>query len=806
MPDKIGRFELVSQLAHSESSAVYKASDPETGNFVALKAIRLEPLGDQAATLIREVQAEAESAKMLNSHNVVALYGAGEMDGQLCALMEYVQGNSIATMLERKEGFSIWDLQDIARQTCQGLDHAHVHKVYHHSLEPAKIMVQWDGITRILGFGISTTGDYAAQSTGKPPQVLHYMSPEQLSGDPVDARSNFFSMGAILYEMVTERKAFDGEDAAAVRLAIMEQAPVPPNHVNGRVHPALSALIMKALAKAPEERYQSGQELINDLEKCKDAPAKKTVGAAPAAQKPAAPPAPKAAAPTAPKPTAAAVAKAAGAPSAAAPPAPKHFAAAAGQGSGDNVPVIGKPSSMDSSSQFITNCVKATIDSVTRETPSQSAATVEPQEAKAPGFAVDPMMDENRQGAGKARSFSEIDELPPLKEVYVAPETVPHPLAVEEEAKPSIIQRGEPEKPKTPPREIAKKAVNEIKKTPPQLFLYSLTAAVVVILAVVIGLMIHLRSSDSDDEPAPPETAATAQPGQTAPAPAAAQPKPIAAPTPAQITPPPPVEAQPAVSVTPKYHKGKSRGRHSVPAEPNVVYGQLSIDSTPSGAEIQIDGQNSGYATPFNVTGVAPGQHVVTIRKNGYASEMRSIQVSAGGNSVISVQLAPLAATVSLSSTPSGSAIWMDGKNTERVTPAQFSVDRPGNHIFVFKKQGYLDQSTSANLQVGQNSNLSATLQALGNTDDIKIGGRFKKLFGGSETAGMGKVSVKTDPKGAQVAVNNRMLDKLSPVDFFLNPGTYEIDISLSGFKSIHKVINVDKSAKVVIDESLNRE
>lgn len=798
MPDKIGRFELVSQLAQSDSSAVYKASDPETGSFVALKAVRLEPLGDQASALVKEVLAEAETAKTLNSHNVVALYGAGEMDGQLCALMEYVQGNSVATMLERKEGFSIWDLQDIARQACQGLDHAHVHKVFHHSLEPAKIMVQWDGITRILGFGISTTGDYVAQSTGQSPRVLHYMSPEQLRGDPLDARSNFFSIGAILYEMVTERKAFDGEDAGAVRQAIMETAPVPPNHVNGRVHPALSALILKALSKAPEERYQSGQDLINDLEKCKEAPAaKKTVGAVPAAQKPATPapkPAPRAPAPSKPVSTE---------------PAPKHFAAAAAQGAAESTPIVGKPSSMDSSSQFITNCVKATIESVTAPAPTQSAATVEPPETKAPGFAVDPMMDEGRQAGGKPRSFSEIDELPPLKEVYIAPSPVEQPQ-IEEPSKPSIIQRGEPEKPKTPPREIAKRAVNEIKKTPPQLFLYSLAAAVVVILAVVIGLMIHLRSSDTDDEQAAPETtASTSQPAQpaAAPAPAATQPAATPAPAPTQITPPPPVEAQPDVSVTPKYHKGsKKKSKQVAPIATAAVYGQLSLDSTPPGAQVQIDGQATGYVTPFNLTGVAAGQHVVTIKKNGYASETRSIQVSAGGNSVISVQLMPLAPTVSLASTPSGSAIWMDGKNTGRVTPAQFSVDKPGNHTFVFKKQGFLDQTASANLEVGQNSQLSATLQALGNADDIKIGGKFKKLFGGSETAGMGKVSIKTDPKGAQISVNNRMLDKLSPLDFFLDPGTYEIDISLSGYKDIHKVINVDKNGKTVIDESLDRE
>jgi hypothetical protein len=148
----------------------------------------------------------------------------------------------------------------------------------------------------------------------------------------------------------------------------------------------------------------------------------------------------------------------------------------------------------------------------------------------------------------------------------------------------------------------------------------------------------------------------------------------------------------------------------------------------------------------------------------------------------------------------------MDGKNTGRVTPTQISVDKPGNHNFVFKKQGYLDESATSNLQVGQTFRLSPTLRVLGNTDDIKIGGKFKKLFGGGDTSGMGAVSVKTQPKGAQVAINNRILDKFSPVEFYLDPGTYVVDITLSGFKSVHRVINVDKNGKVSIEESLDRE
>src|SRR5271154_3685994 len=225
MSNKIGRFEIISEIAHSEISSVYKATDTESGQTVALKAIRLEPLGEQAAEMVKRILEEAEACKVLNSHNIAVLHSAAEMDGHLCAAMEYVQGNGIATMLARKEGFSIWDLQDIARQSCQGLDHAHSHNVVHYSLEPAKIMVTWDGTVKVLSFGVSCMGAFTCQASGKAPDVLHYVSPEQLRGDPVDGRSNIFSLGAILYEMATESKAFAGDDADQVRQAIVDVMP-----------------------------------------------------------------------------------------------------------------------------------------------------------------------------------------------------------------------------------------------------------------------------------------------------------------------------------------------------------------------------------------------------------------------------------------------------------------------------------------------------------------------------------------------------------------------------------------------------
>ena len=826
MSTKIGRFEIISEIAHSDISSVYKATDTESGQTVALKAIRLEPLGEQAAEMVKRIVEEAEACKVLNSHNIAVLHSAAEMDGHLCASMEYVQGNGIATMLARKEGFSIWDLQDIARQSCQGLDHAHVRKVVHYSLEPAKIMVQWDGIVKILSFGASGVGAFVTQASGKTPDVLHYMSPEQLRGDPVDARSNLFSLGAIFYEMVTERKAFDGEDAGQVREAILEKTPTTVDQINRKIHPALSAVIMKALAKAPEERYQSGQELVNDLEKCKENPAKTTVGkpvvAVKAEPKAVAKPtvAGKVAQPVAkvtPPPVSAPVPKKEEVPE---PPlASKAAAAGAGWGGADAIsPGANMPRTpkLDPTAQFISNCVKATVEAASNEQANMSAATIEEPEVETPKIAVDPMMAESRQTATKARSFSEIDELPPLKEVNIAPDPpAPPPPPVEAEpqpvepAKATAVRTVRDQKPKVAVGEVAKKAASEIKGTPPQLFLYAVGGAVVVMLLIIVGIAYHIHSGDADDDNVPVQSSPAATPAPAAtPVPSAPSPALAQSTAPAQVTPEPPVEAPPAVSITPRYSaKANTKKKRTPPlAAPAIIAGGLSVDSTPQGAQIQIDGKDTRSVTPFNLTGLTPGQHTIVINKPGYATETRTIDVLSGSRSVISVQLGLLTATVSANTDPAGATVWMDGKNTGRVTPAQISVDKAGNHTFAFKKDGYLDETTTANLQIGQTSHLSATLRALGNTDDIKIGHKFGKLFGGSDTAGMGTVSVKTQPKGAQIAINNRILDKMSPVEFYLNPGNYEVDITLSGFKSVHKVIAVEKNGKVSVEESLDRE
>jgi Protein kinase domain/PEGA domain len=822
MSTKIGHFEILSELSKSATSVVYKANDPETSQTVALKAIQLSAFGEHAAELEKCLLEEAEAVKVLSHSNLAPVFGASVIDGQVCAAMEYIQGNSVATMLARKEGFSIWDLLDIGRQVCGGLDHAHSHKVFHYSLEPGKIMCGWDGTVRVLSFGVSSVGKFTAQMPDVP-YILHYMSPEQIRGESIDARSNLFSLGALFYEMVTDRKAFDREDAESLRQSILESTPVPPMHVNPKLHPVLSDLIMKALAKDPDERYQSGKELLDDLEKCKES--KSQAAKAPAAQA-------KAPAIAAPANAAAAQAKFASAattpvekkPAAPAPPKPApqpavakkevgQKAVAAAAGWGGSAESTSSTPNLEQSSPAIASRANVNIDAPPPSA-SMSAAVLDEPEVEAPApqspkIAVDPMM----AGGGQSRggvSFSEMTELPPLKEVYVAPPPPPPVYEAPKSQAPNMKAGAEDEKPKIQPREVAEKAIKEIKNVPPSLMIYSIAGAAVLILIIAIVLVLHVNRLNSDDDggrPAPEPATQTAA-SQPAPAqPAQPQQPALSAPVSDQPT-ANVVENEPAPThAAATAARGKNgKKKSAAPAAPAIVPGLMSVDSSPQGAQVQLDGKTDpAWVTPFTLSGVDPGQHTVTISKSGYSTDTRTVEITSGSKAFVVSHLNQVMATLSVASTPPGANVYVDGRDTGKLTPAQVSVDK-GQHVVLVRKAGYIDETTSAQFVLAQTVSFSPTLRALGNVDDIKTVGKMNKLFGGKGAQGMGTVSIKTQPKGAQVAVNQHMLDKGSPVDFVLDPGNYVVDITLTGYAPIHKVITVDKGGKAVIDEVMQHQ
>ncbi len=756
MSNKIGRFEIISQAAKSSFATVHKALDTESQQTVALKVVQLSQVLDRDA-LVKTVFEEAERSKPLNSPNIALLYGVGDEDGQLLAAAEYVQGNSVATTLARKDGFSIWDIQDIARQVCHALDHAQTHSAVHHSLEPAKIMIQWDGMVKVLGFGVSSMNAMAGSSSAVP-EILHYVSPEELRGEPCDQRSAIFALGAILYEMATEQKAFGGDTEDKVRAAILESVPPAPKSLKGNLAPGLNDLIMKALSKSPTDRYQSGQELVRDLEQCNASAAKKTTTVA---------------------------------------PKPKTQAAAAG--------VAGKPAA-GTSSPF----AKAA------PTPEASAAAPAPEKAASkPNFAVDPMMAEDDAGtpaAAARKSFSDLDELPPLKDIFV-PSINPEPPPAEEPVvavAQTATKKKEAEKPKIQVCEAAQKAVTEIRNTPKQLYLYALGGAVALIGFIVSGLMIYnfIQDHESAGSSAAPVQAVPTKHAKSKPAPpstpepvaaAASEPAPAAAQQAEQ-----PIETQPEPVVTEETKPARG-ARNKVKARPVATpqLAQLTVATVPAGAKINFDGSPL-CESPCTLTDIAPGQHVVYASKSGFGPESRTVNLKPGASSSISISLASLAAVLSVSSNPAGAVVVIDGQDSGKLTPTQLTLNKPGTHTVLIRRNGYLEATQSVNVQTGQTTTVNVKLTQLGQTDDIRsAGGKFKKVFGRGDSASMGIVSVKTQPKGAQIMVNNRVLDKTAPFDFYLNPGTYVIDVTMSGYKSLHRVVEVQEGEKVQIEETL---
>jgi serine/threonine protein kinase len=799
LTEKIGRFEIISEISRFELGSVYKATDTSSGQTVALKTLRLDLVGEHAAEWVQHLLQEAQRAFPLSNQHLATLYSAEEVDGHFCAAMEYVEGLSIAAMIAKDEGFSIWDLLDICRQVCHGLDYAHSQGIIHYSLQPANILVQWDGTVKILSFGISIMGAQTGMEN-EPWSTLYYMSPEQVRGDAVDTRSNMFSWGAVLYEMATQRLPFDGQTVSEISNKIQGQSPEEPQAIQPRMHPQLSALIMKALAKDPAKRYQSGRELLADLEACREVP---KAGTEKKSAKPASGlnvPAKK---------------------------APENPPAGVPRSQSDS-DTVQDHQEVDDNSELVINAagkqVRAKAAAAGAEsgksvaepslhsnvgTPKASAAsfTEEPVQSPAPKssrFAVDPMMAKEEEAEPKQkRGFSDIDQLPPLKEAYVAPQ--PGAPAEEEEEE---EQAAAPKAPPTP-RNIAKpSAVRDEKikikmppvpKVDPKLVLYGVggAAAVILLFLAIIGIYVHFQSGNDQLTSAPQAT----QPGTESSA--AASPV-AAAPVPEPQPPQPQVEiVEPEKSsVVTKHFKRKSAESQA----PVIIPGQLAISSTPEGAQIQVDGRtDASWVTPFTLPGLEPGSHTITVIKQGFNGESRTVDITSGGKSFLVMHLVQAGANVSVGSDPPGAVIIVDGHDTGRATPAQLVLDK-GTHGIMLRKTGYLDETTSADLQPGQNFQYAPRLKPLGMTEDIRTVGKFKKIFGGNDQAHMGRITVRTNPKGAQIAINQRLVEKASPVEFFLNPGNYVVDITLSGYAPIHKVITVNPNDKQVLDENMQRE
>ncbi len=265
---KAGRYEIVGELGRGAMGVVYKAMDPVIGRTVAVKTIRLseEGTGLSRPELLTRFQTEARAAGLLTHPNIVVVFDAGEEDGLYYITMELVEGKSLQALLDGGHAFPLPRTLRIMEQTCSALQFAHERNVIHRDIKPANLMLTADDTVKVTDFGTAKILQFGTvQQTAHVMGTPSYMSPEQVKGRAVDGRSDIFSLGVMLYEMVTGEKPFPGQNITTVIYKIVNEDPVPPRQIDPSIHPGISAVIMKALVKEPDQRYQNCREMQEDL-------------------------------------------------------------------------------------------------------------------------------------------------------------------------------------------------------------------------------------------------------------------------------------------------------------------------------------------------------------------------------------------------------------------------------------------------------------------------------------------------------------------------------------------------------------
>jgi serine/threonine protein kinase len=265
---KAGRYEILGELGRGAMGVVYRAVDPVIGRNVAVKTIRLteEGTGLSRPELLSRFQTEARAAGLLTHPNIVVVYDAGEEDGLYYITMELVVGKSMQAVFDGGEAFPVPRILRILEQACAALQFAHERNIVHRDIKPANLMLTADDTVKVTDFGTAKILQFGTvQQTTHVMGTPSYMSPEQVKGRPVDGRTDIFSLGVVFYEMLTGEKPFPGQSITTVIYKIVNEEPIPPRQLNPSVHPGLNDIVMRALAKEPEVRYQSCREMLEDL-------------------------------------------------------------------------------------------------------------------------------------------------------------------------------------------------------------------------------------------------------------------------------------------------------------------------------------------------------------------------------------------------------------------------------------------------------------------------------------------------------------------------------------------------------------
>lgn len=269
----LGRYQVEKELGKGAMGVVYLGKDPKIGRVVAIKTMALaqefEP--DELEEVKERFFREAETAGRLNHPNIVTMYDAGEEHDLAYIAMEFLKGKDLAPYTKPDNLLPLDKVVDIVIKTADALDYAHANNVVHRDIKPANIMYELDaGVVKVTDFGIARITDSSKTKTGMVLGTPSYMSPEQLSGKKVDGRSDLFSLGVMLYQMVAGSLPFTGDSMAALMFKIANEPHVPLKQIKPEVSQCLSDIVDRMLAKDADARYARGAEIAADLRKCQE--------------------------------------------------------------------------------------------------------------------------------------------------------------------------------------------------------------------------------------------------------------------------------------------------------------------------------------------------------------------------------------------------------------------------------------------------------------------------------------------------------------------------------------------------------
>ena len=736
---------------------VYKAYDPMIGRLVAVKTMRLteEGTGMPKPELVQRFQNETRAAGLLSHSNIVTIFDAGEDAGLFYITMEYVEGRSLLAYMDERRAFPLPRTLRVMEQACAALEYAHQRSVVHRDVKPANMLLGPGDTLKITDFGTAKILQLSTTQTGNIIGTPSYMSPEQVKGKPIDGRSDVFSLGVILYELVTGEKPFPGQNVTTVIYKIVNEEPIPPREIDSSVHPGLNSVISKALAKDVNDRFHSCADLLDALKNYRKVevaapPANATVFMAspsvgapqkpepepapvPPVKEPSAPPR---AAPTPPAPPPPPRPDPQAAPRPAARPVQLHVPEPEPRRGGMILLVLVLLGVLGAGGYFIW----PTIQELMGNKDLQQAIRPSGQPAAPTGgetAAVEPGTPGKSapQPAPAAKEPEAAAKAPP-EEPPASPAATAQPDpaewdSVQKRIEQRIAQAGFAERVRVERRGDGFELAGTLTAGERRQLLQRLRGA-----AGRFRMDDRIRLARAE--------------------PAAAKPEPA-----------------------------EREGSEKPQTAPGM--GEIEVITNIAGATVTLlapDGRTVGTRpTPTRFEDLPPGRYTMEIVKAGFRTERRIVNVRADRIEEEELTLEPTASGLVLSSRPPGSSIFINGQRRTETTPATIML-APGRYTIGVVAEGFQRYETSLQLTENLLHEMNVELQRL-------------------PGQGVGYIDVRTIPPGADILLNETNTGLKTPYRLELPAGDYTLVLFRRGYVTIRKSVTLREGQTVTINERM---